>query len=272
MILTCPDCATRYSVKDGSIGPNGRTVRCASCNATWFVSQEADELALAELQASEIERIDDVISPPSAPSVNEDYSAFQDTHTDHIGTDSQTDAPALGAHVQFRDKVDRKRRNRRLMGVSMIWVVTLGLLGTAGTLGYAFRQPIVEQNPSASWFYDLFNISVTAEGLDFEDPATRHVIVDGRPVLVVNGMIINRDKKTRQIPMIELSFLNGSGETIAKWLVEPSQAELGPRKRLEYVSQYPNPPVDAAELFYRFVDDAVLNSETSASLQSLDGE
>lgn len=46
MILTCPECATRYVVKDGSIGPKGRKVRCANCGHSWH--QEADVAAMAD--------------------------------------------------------------------------------------------------------------------------------------------------------------------------------------------------------------------------------
>lgn len=268
MILTCPDCATRYSVKDGSIGPNGRTVRCASCSATWFVSHEADELAFVDLQTTDIEPLGAPAEIP--PPVHETPSDFEIT-SNFDNDRSQETSTGLGAHVQFRDKVDRERRNRRLMSVSMIWIVTLGLLGTAGILGYTFRQDIVDSNKSAASFYQLFNIAVKKGGIDFEKPATRHVIVDGKPMLVVNGMIINRDKKkSRPIPMIELSFLNGSGETIGAWLVEPSKTELGPRERLEYASQYPDPPADAVELFYKFVDDEALNTKASAALPATD--
>ena len=40
MILTCPNCATRYTVADGAIPPAGRQVRCASCKNRWH--QDAD--------------------------------------------------------------------------------------------------------------------------------------------------------------------------------------------------------------------------------------
>ncbi|MFL6759811.1 MJ0042-type zinc finger domain-containing protein [Sphingomonas sp.] len=35
MILTCPSCGTQYVVKDGTIPPEGRQVRCAACKHSW---------------------------------------------------------------------------------------------------------------------------------------------------------------------------------------------------------------------------------------------
>jgi predicted Zn finger-like uncharacterized protein len=37
MKITCPNCATRYDVDDARFVPDGRSVRCAECDESWFV-------------------------------------------------------------------------------------------------------------------------------------------------------------------------------------------------------------------------------------------
>ena len=49
MILTCPNCATQYVVKDGAIPPEGRQVRCAACKHSWH--QEPEEAAAGAPQS-----------------------------------------------------------------------------------------------------------------------------------------------------------------------------------------------------------------------------
>ncbi len=38
MLIVCPNCATSYMVEPAALGSGGRTVRCARCKSTWFVS------------------------------------------------------------------------------------------------------------------------------------------------------------------------------------------------------------------------------------------
>src|SRR5438046_918003 len=54
MIVTCPNCQTRYLVDDAALGnAAGRRVRCASCGNLWTYSSEAEAIhaAVAELTA-----------------------------------------------------------------------------------------------------------------------------------------------------------------------------------------------------------------------------
>src|SRR5476649_1343084 len=43
MILTCPNCDTRYSVDGAKFPAAGRTVRCAKCGHSWHQNAEVPE-------------------------------------------------------------------------------------------------------------------------------------------------------------------------------------------------------------------------------------
>ena len=38
MLIVCPNCATSYQVEPNSLGPDGRSVRCARCRNVWFAT------------------------------------------------------------------------------------------------------------------------------------------------------------------------------------------------------------------------------------------
>lgn len=54
MILTCPSCDTKYVVKDGSIPPGGRQVRCASCKHSWHETGDGDHEIDADAMTSQV--------------------------------------------------------------------------------------------------------------------------------------------------------------------------------------------------------------------------
>ena len=156
-----------------------------------------------------------------------------------------------GAHVKIRDKADKKRRQQRIFGVTMIWVTTLGLLALAAILAFIFRQPIVEKFPQTAAVYNAFKVEASATGLVLEVPRTEYIRVDGEPRLVVNGAVQNLTKKRKDIPLVKLSILNRNDEEITHWFVQPSPSNIGPRAKIEFAAEYPNPPVDAASLTYK---------------------
>ena len=261
MILTCPECSTRYLTKENAIGPNGRTVRCAKCETTWFVASEADELALKDNQTltEDIVPATAGIAAANAPDIP-------------FGQDTQSrPTQNLGAHVVMRDKVDKERRRRRLTSVGLIWAVPLTLLCIASILGYVFRQDIVNGAPQTATLYKSLGVGVSLSGLEIENPMTRSALVNGKPVLVVNGAVRNISAQVQDVPMVELSLHSKDGESLTSWLVEVNKDRLVKGERVTFVTEYPNPPIDTATLRYKFADDMAVAESPGAPIENVMG-
>lgn len=247
MILTCPECTTRYSAKADSIGPNGRTVRCAKCSATWFVAADPDILALSDQEND---------SGLTAASVAGASAGFKPEPRPEASNTINKPIPAGAATAaSIRDNADRSRVRRRLFGVSMIWGVTLALLALIALAAYLFRQPIVERFPSTSTIYKSFGIDVAQNGLTFQTVQSRSAIVEGVPTLIVDGVVQNLTSENMAARPVLLSLHNGGGDELTRWIVELPKPNLAGRGAQTFVTSYPNPPIDASILRYRFADE-----------------
>lgn len=267
MILTCPDCATRFLIKQEAIGPNGRTVRCSQCSSTWFVAGDPDVLSLTDnIQASEnpaMQREPDAAPPLAQPDQDLEHGI---EHGDKGGAPSQAAASIADApHFVIRDREAERKSRRRIMGVGMIWGLTLLILIAFALMAYFFRTVIAEKFPGTIPVYKAFGIEASTSGLQIFDVETFHGSNEGTPVLFLNGKIKNYDFRLRNVALVKLSFMNANGEPVASWVVEPERSVLEPGAELAFVSQYPNPPIDAVELIPSFVDE---NMQDGMTLQS----
>ena len=235
MILTCPECATRYLAKEGSIGPNGRTVRCSKCKTTWFVASDLDELALKDNQI-------EIITAASAAGGNK----VEDEEV--IRKEPVVAEIKLGAHVDIRDRADSKRRGRRIKTVALIWLIPLIIISVVIGLAYISRKEIVNKWPKTATLYKQLGIDVSLTGLVIEDPIIRHSIIENKSVLVVNSAIRNISSKTQNIPLIKLSLHDVSGQELSSWSVDIDVQSIDKNDRIPFVSEYANPPLDMVAL------------------------
>ena len=140
MILTCPECSTNYMSKDGSIGPNGRSVRCARCETVWFVEgTDPDALALEDIQT-------DVLT------------AEPDPQAELPLVPKETAPASVGAHVLLRNKAEAEKLAKRKRAIRRIWTVPVTVLLGAAIFGVIKRQAIVETYPQTATLYQALSL------------------------------------------------------------------------------------------------------------------
>jgi predicted Zn finger-like uncharacterized protein len=118
MLISCHNCGTSYQVEPSSLGPTGRSVRCARCQKVWFAS---NPMALAEVAQAyradlgapapppEIAAAVNPLSDPFASGTGavdwdtpplDEAEATQPRADGHIADESQSPPPAALAHVE----------------------------------------------------------------------------------------------------------------------------------------------------------------------------
>src|SRR5215470_13317171 len=66
MLITCTNCGTSYQVAAASLGPTGRSVRCARCKQTWFAANTEALADVAEDHRADLTALAE--APPVADS------------------------------------------------------------------------------------------------------------------------------------------------------------------------------------------------------------
>lgn len=287
MILTCPNCATKFSVPDGALGPDGRKVRCSQCSETWFAREDAvfepEEPAPAEPEVSnpprraapqEAQKIAATeVTQPHIPAEKITESTveyegetggksfhFQQSDTDVFVEDKDEAEKILkemSPHGRFRERANRRKVSKKKRNIGMMWLIPLIGLPLLLIALYLFRGPLVGQFPGLQKVYSAFNVEASPGGLTFYNIELRHGENEGTPTLFVTGRIKNYGGKQKDVPLIRLSFKDNAGTEIASWVTEPKQETLDAGKTMEFTSYYPNPPVEGVTLAPSFIDDSI---------------
>jgi predicted Zn finger-like uncharacterized protein len=247
MILTCPECATRYFVEDQRLGSAGRTVRCASCGSAWRAHNE-EPLELTN--SAEEGAVARVASEPLS---------FKPIENPQL---SDLSAPELPK--SFRAKAVQKRKVREAAAAGVVW----GLMcaGFAVLLGgaYLFRVDVVKLYPRAAGAYAMVGVPVNPTGLEFENikaaPAP-----DGLAAVTVTGVIRNVTAHASAPPPIRVALLDKAGGRMATQVMRLAPGLIGPGKTRPFSISLPDPKASAADVDVNFALDLMPKSAPRAA-------
>jgi predicted Zn finger-like uncharacterized protein len=235
MILTCPECASRYFVDDSKVGPSGRTVRCASCGARWTAQNEDDldlfeEPSAADLAAADVlSKLDgqNLVDDPETP-VNE--------------------LPGEELPKVFRARADAERRLKEAKTTGIIWGGMVAVMLLLMFSAYLFNLNVAKVLPSTAGAYAFVNRPVNTVGLVPEQLKAEPVMENGHAAIVVTGVLRNITDRPVSTPPLRVALLNEHGRRVAGRLAAAADPVIPPNQTRHFSVTLLDPPRTANTL------------------------
>ena len=240
MILTCPQCETRYQADAAKFPAAGRSVRCAKCGNVWHQlgpTPEPDPEAEIVIEEPEPARPPETVSIAAAPRV----AAFAPAVS--IERDDVVEAPP--ARPPSRSWAGR-------IAVGAGWMVLIALILTIGWAAVSFRDNVATWVPQTSSFYAAAGLPVNPHGIDFSDVAYQSQTEDGQLVLAVTGRIVNRSDHELTVPLVRVALFDMDRHELYHWTFVPGVSTLKPGAIAKFRTRLSSPPAGTHNLEVRF--------------------
>ncbi len=180
MILSCPACATRYTIDEAQLGPSGRTVRCAACKTTWHAEAVVNPIELP-------------LNKP-VPDKIEDLQAVK----------------ADKLPLKYRALVEDKKRVQALTTQGIIWGSVVAAMVLVLALAYVLRVPMVKAFPRVAGAYAMAGVPVNDFNLQFVSYNAGSAFKGGRFVVTVQAKVRNLSDKPAPVPPVRVKLLDGT--------------------------------------------------------------
>ncbi len=276
MQITCPHCTTSYAVDPAKFGAAGRKVRCARCQEVWQAyPEEIAALAPAPEPAFAAAR-----SAPAAADRHPASSDWREEDAPHIespsisaGWDEADAAPDQGSQaIQAADdsasaKPSRWRRGfgrgtgaradrsgpglKAYLPAANLKTACVAMAAMVFALVF-WRTDIVRLMPQTATFFKSIGFGVNLRGLAFEDIKLTTETVDGKPVLVIEGSIVDTTRKAVELPRLRFIVRDADGADIYAWNAVLERSVLNPGEKAWFKSRLASPPPEGREIAVRF--------------------
>ena len=279
MHIVCPHCTTSFAIKLATLGAAGRNVRCSRCKEIWLARPEdaveiapavpamagasqggADAEADAAAEWEAMARQEEAQEPPvvDSPSISADWPAEGEGSRGHEADwpsvaqqDAEAHQEAVSTHRSRLAKLFRlPRLSMRLPSISA--PVACAAMGALVVALMFSRTDVVRLLPQTATFYKMVGLEVNLRGLAFKDIKITNETVDGKPVLVIEGVIVGETKKPVELPRLRFGVRDEQGAEIYAWNAVLDQPVLKPGEHAYFKSRLASPPPEGRNIDIRF--------------------
>jgi predicted Zn finger-like uncharacterized protein len=279
MHIICPHCTTSYAIDPATLGAAGRTVRCSRCKEVWLARPE-DAVVTQALVPAMAEGGDRATGSATAAGhgnraghdqgqdhetpVVESPSISAEWPADRESTANREPAwPPVARHDGVQETIAVRRLRPSLLrrlkpslhrpAVPAVSLTTVCAAMGALVLALAiWRADVVRLLPQTASFYNMVGLDVNLRGLVFKDVKVTSESVEGKPVLVIEGVIIGAAKKPVELPRLRFSVRDAQGAEIYAWNAVLEQPVLKPGEKAWFKSRLASPPPEGRNIDVRF--------------------
>jgi predicted Zn finger-like uncharacterized protein len=235
MILTCPQCSTRYQADAAKFQPSGRNVRCAKCGHLWH--QDAPPVEVDA--ASDIAVVDDA-PPPQPEPMPPRPAAF-------------SPSPAISRDtVRMVAPPETPSRLPKQLATAAGWVGLIVLILLVGWTAMTFRQQIATVWPQSASLYAALGVKTNATGIDIKDVSFQRSSQDGQSILVVSGVLDNQTSRELPVPQIRAALIDDDRHELYHWTFVPGVMTLKAGQTTKFSTRLTDPPAGARHFELRF--------------------
>ena len=257
MLIVCPSCASEYRLEADKVGMEGRSVRCAACRETWFITA-AD--VLAGLEAELAERTE------AAPDPVADAAWQEASASVRAASDSPEPMAATG-RGRILARLARRKGWRGVPGLSPSLALGLTLLAAVPLLCLA-RTSVVRVVPQTAALFARVGLPVNVRGIEIHDVvAFSSPAQDGRPAeLVVEGDLVGVARTDVPVATLSVEIRDAAGQTIRTFPVAAPRARLGVAETARFRASLTGPPANGRSVMLRFADAEPRHEEARAAV------
>jgi predicted Zn finger-like uncharacterized protein len=222
VIVSCPACATRFSLDASLLGPTGRNVRCAKCGHRW---RQEPPAPIEPLPPVELDKPAEEPPAGMAPGLAALLS----------GREQQQPS---AAQVVIPPKL-KPAQPKRKVGV-WPWILLLGILCGLGVAAYIYQGQIVRMFPAAQSIFGLFGGS---------SDATRVLQIGNLKsekrsgFLSVRGDVFNPSDYPLKVPPLQVVALDANSIPLgAAFMFRTQEAEIAPGETITFRIPFENQP------------------------------